>query len=37
MVSLKWCCKQKEGIKLVEPNDNLAKPESTGLIIPKEK
>ncbi len=24
MVSLKWCCKQKEGIKLVEPNDNLA-------------
>jgi len=24
MVSLKWCCKQKEGIKLIEPNDNLA-------------
>lgn len=24
MVSLKWCCKQKEGIKLVDPNDNLA-------------
>lgn len=24
MVSLKWCCKQKDGIKLVEPNDNLA-------------
>lgn len=25
MVSLKWCCKQKEGIKLITPNDNLAK------------
>jgi uncharacterized protein (UPF0332 family) len=25
MVSLKWCCKQKDGIKLIEPNDNLAK------------
>ena len=25
MASLKWCCKQKDGIKLVEPNDNLAK------------
>ena len=24
MVSLKWCCKQKEGIKLIEPNNNLA-------------
>jgi len=24
MVSLKWCCKQKEGIKLIEPNDNLS-------------
>ncbi|MCK5625197.1 HEPN domain-containing protein [Candidatus Pacearchaeota archaeon] len=24
MVSLKWCCKQKQGIKLIEPNDNLA-------------
>ena len=25
MVSLNWCCKQKDGIKLVDPNDNLAK------------
>ncbi len=25
MVSLKWCKKQKSGIKLVEPNENLAK------------
>jgi len=24
MVSLKWCCGQKDGIKLIEPNDNLA-------------
>ncbi len=24
MVSLKWCFKQKDGIKLIEPNDNLA-------------
>jgi len=24
MVSLKWCCKQKEGLKFIEPNDNLA-------------
>ena len=24
MVSLKWCCKQKDGIKIIEPNDNLA-------------
>mgnify|MGYP001566630141 CR=1 FL=1 len=24
MVSLKWCCKQKDGIKIVNPNDNLA-------------
>ena len=23
MVGLKWCCKQKEGIRLIEPNDNL--------------
>ena len=25
MVNLNWCCKQKDGIKLVEPNDNLVK------------
>lgn len=24
MVSLKWCCKQKEGIKLININDNLS-------------
>ena len=24
MVTLKWCCGQKEGIRLIEPNDNLA-------------
>ena len=24
MVSLNWCCKQKDGIKIVEPSDNLA-------------
>ena len=24
MASIKWCCKQKEGIKLVEPNENLS-------------
>ena len=24
MVSLKWCYKQKDGIKLIEPTDNLA-------------
>lgn len=24
MVSLKWCCKQKDGIRLIETNDNLA-------------
>lgn len=24
MVSINWCCKQKDGIKLIEPNDNLA-------------
>jgi len=24
MVSLKWCCNQKDGIKLIELNDNLA-------------
>ncbi len=24
MVSIGWCCKQKDGIKLVESNDNLA-------------
>ena len=23
MVNLKWCCGQKEGIRLIEPNDNL--------------
>lgn len=23
-VSLKWCCGKKEGIKLIEPNDNLS-------------
>jgi len=22
--SLKWCCNQKDGIKLIEPNENLA-------------
>jgi len=25
MVSLKWCYNQKEGIKIIEPNDNLSK------------
>jgi uncharacterized protein (UPF0332 family) len=25
MVSLRWCYKQKEGIRLIEPNDNLTK------------
>mgnify|MGYP001585468377 CR=1 FL=1 len=25
MVTLKWCCKQKEGIQLIEPNENLSK------------
>jgi len=25
MVSLNWCCRQKDGIKLVDPNNNLAK------------
>jgi len=25
MVSLKWCCGQKDGIKLIDINDNLAK------------
>ena len=25
MVSLKWCCNKKEGIKLIEANENLAK------------
>jgi uncharacterized protein (UPF0332 family) len=25
MVSLKWCCGKKEGIQLIEPNENLAK------------
>ena len=25
MVNLKWCCGQKDGIKLIETNDNLAK------------
>ena len=24
MVSIKWCCKQKDGIRIVEPNENLA-------------
>jgi len=24
MASIKWCCKQKDGIRLIEPNDNLA-------------
>jgi len=24
MASINWCCKQKDGIKLVEPNNNLA-------------
>ena len=24
MVSIKWCCGQKDGIKLIEPNENLA-------------
>ena len=24
-VSIKWCCKQKSGLKLEEPNDNIAK------------
>ena len=24
MVSLKWCFRQKDGIRLIEPNDNLA-------------
>ncbi|MBW6442595.1 hypothetical protein K0A97_02325 [Patescibacteria group bacterium] len=24
MVSLKWCCNKKEGIKLIEPNENLS-------------
>ncbi|MBI2044564.1 HEPN domain-containing protein [Candidatus Pacearchaeota archaeon] len=25
MASLKWCCRQKAGIQLFEPNENLAK------------
>ena len=24
MASIKWCCAQKEGIRLIEPSDNLA-------------
>lgn len=24
MVDINWCCKQKDGIKLIEPNNNLA-------------
>ena len=24
MVDLKWCCTKKEGIRLIEPNDNLS-------------
>jgi uncharacterized protein (UPF0332 family) len=29
MVSLKWCCNQKSGIQLIEPNENL----SNGYLI----
>ncbi len=25
MVRLKWCCQQKNGIELIEPNENLTK------------
>jgi uncharacterized protein (UPF0332 family) len=25
MVNMNWCCKQKDGIKLIQPNDNLVK------------
>ena len=25
MVGLKWCCKQKDGLRFIESNDNLAK------------
>lgn len=25
MVTLKWCCGKKEGIQLIEPNENLSK------------
>jgi uncharacterized protein (UPF0332 family) len=28
VVNIKWCCSKKEGIRLIEPNDNL----STGYI-----
>jgi len=24
MVNINWCCKQKDGIRLIEPNENLA-------------
>lgn len=24
MVNINWCCRQKDGIKLIEPNNNLA-------------
>jgi uncharacterized protein (UPF0332 family) len=24
MVNMNWCCKQKDGIKIIEPNNNLA-------------
>lgn len=24
MADINWCCKQKDGIKLIEPNDNLS-------------
>ena len=24
MVSIRWCYKKKEGIKLIDPNDNLS-------------
>ena len=25
MVAIDWCCKNKNGIRLIEPNENLAK------------
>ncbi|MEK6925939.1 MAG: HEPN domain-containing protein [Nanoarchaeota archaeon] len=25
MANIKWCCGQKDGIKIIEPNDNLVK------------
>ena len=33
MVSIKWCCGQKDGIKIIEPNENL----SAGYIEMAEK